>query len=195
MGGKGPAAKLAAVRHAAAMSWKPFRPSEELFHIEIIACCNKYIWASDCDAYVVMRDTENGPEMAVRGTWKEARPVWDVLVLAHEQLHKILTQYSVPETPPGDESPWVPFEPTSTVRVRETSCCGQYEWASQGGVFFVLQRTADGLLETSRGQYRSARQEWDRLVEEHRISHLTFPRKAVAHRRGKAGHPSNEASE
>ncbi|MEU4576868.1 hypothetical protein [Nonomuraea sp. NPDC023979] len=195
MGRKGRAARFAAIKHAAGISWEPFNSSKEPSIIEVIACCNTYVWAIDNDTYVVLRKTKDGPEMAARGAWEEARPVWDILVLAHEQHHEILSQYGVPKMSHSAETTWIPFVPAGTVRIRETSCCGIYEWASQGGLFFVLQRTADGLLETARGQYRFARQKWDHLLEEHRKTHLPMVRKVGAQKRGRVKDTTSEAAE
>lgn len=191
--GKGAEARLAAIRHASDIAWELCRTSLERFQVECVSCCDMYIWASENDVYVVMRHTDKSLEIAVRGAWEEARPVWDLLLLAHEQQHAILSEYSVPKRPSTSGQSWVPFEPVGTVRIRETSCCGIYEWASQGGIFFVLQRTVDGSLEIGRGQYRFARQEWDRLLQEHRQTHGSMPRKVKARGRGRGECPANKA--
>ncbi|MER6947078.1 hypothetical protein ABT294_23875 [Nonomuraea sp. NPDC000554] len=54
------------------------------------------------------------------------------------------------------------------LRVTETSCCGEYEWACQGGLFLVLRHGERGYEEAGRGTYRQARGVWDDLVLAHR---------------------------
>ncbi|MFI7643276.1 hypothetical protein [Nonomuraea sp. NPDC049400] len=68
---------------------------------------------------------------------------------------------------------WTPYRPTgSQLRVSHTSCCGQYEWASEGGRFFVLRSTNDGYEETGRGLYKQAMEVYIALAEHHRDKHL-----------------------
>jgi hypothetical protein len=63
---------------------------------------------------------------------------------------------------------WELYRSRGLLRVRETSCCGLYEWASEGGVFFVLRYVKGvGYQETGRGRYRDAREVWARLIAEH----------------------------
>lgn len=70
---------------------------------------------------------------------------------------------------------WEPFQSDRCdhLRVTETSCCGIYEWAGQGGLFFVLRYNGQGYEETGRGLYRNARVVWDDLVHAHAQSHLS----------------------
>jgi hypothetical protein len=69
---------------------------------------------------------------------------------------------------------WVRYEPVgSLLRVSRTSCCGRFEWASEGGHFFVLRSTDDGgYEETGRGLYRQAIDVYVTLAEHHRAEHL-----------------------
>lgn len=187
MDGEGAVAKYGALRRMTAITWKPYQTIPELLEIDSILCCDIHIWASGDDSYVVIRRTEDGLEEAVRGSWEKARPVWELLMQAHEERHAIVHEYSAPKRSSVDESAWVPYHRRDSVRISETSCCGIYEWASQGGIFFVLKRTSDGYLETARGRYRFARQEWMRLLEEHREAHWKMPRQAKRRRGGKAG--------
>ncbi|GAB1819320.1 hypothetical protein HerbRD11066_24840 [Herbidospora sp. RD11066] len=69
---------------------------------------------------------------------------------------------------------WVPFQSTrgDRLRVSETACCGVYEWACQGGVYFILRYTKkNGYEETGRGLYREARALWDDLAIAHKLTH------------------------
>lgn len=186
MDGNGEVAKYAAIRRVAAISWKPCQDSSERHELNSVLCCDIYIWASENDVYIVMRRTEDGLEEAVRGSWETARPVWDLLMQAHEQRHAIVHEYSIRARPAAEKSGWIPYQRKDPVRISETSCCGVYEWASQGGVFFVLQRTGDGYLETARGRYRFARQEWIRLLDEHCETHRKVPSQTKRRRGGKS---------
>jgi hypothetical protein len=89
-----------------------------------------------------------------------------------------------PHTVEQDESTfeWVPYTPVgSMLRVSHTSCCGRFEWASEGGRFFVLRPADDGgYEETGRGRYRQALDVYIALAERHRAEHL---------RRGEAPEP------
>jgi hypothetical protein len=62
---------------------------------------------------------------------------------------------------------WAPYFSRGPLRVRETSCCGIYEWASEGGQYFVLRRTGDDYEESGRGRYGEARPVWARLLSDH----------------------------
>ncbi|GAA3660929.1 hypothetical protein GCM10022224_025440 [Nonomuraea antimicrobica] len=58
------------------------------------------------------------------------------------------------------------------IRITETSCCGAYEWACQGGQFLILRaRCPEGYEETGRGLYRQARSVWDLLISAHENEH------------------------
>ncbi|WP_113699203.1 hypothetical protein [Nonomuraea lactucae] len=74
---------------------------------------------------------------------------------------------------------WEPHNPRrGRLRVTETSCCGAYEWACQGGQYMVLRKS--GTEEAGRGPYRRARELWEDLVEEHDRGHtLAFPRRWI----------------
>ncbi|GAA2220604.1 hypothetical protein GCM10009850_122480 [Nonomuraea monospora] len=53
------------------------------------------------------------------------------------------------------------------LRIIETSCCGVYEWAGQGGQFLILRAAeSEGHEETGRGRYKHARRVWMRLIVE-----------------------------
>jgi hypothetical protein len=69
---------------------------------------------------------------------------------------------------------WVPYQPIGNLlRVSHTSCCGRFEWASEGGQFFVLRSTSGGgYEETGRGRYRQAMDVYIALAERHRDEHL-----------------------
>jgi hypothetical protein len=57
-------------------------------------------------------------------------------------------------------------------RIAETSCCGAYEWACEGGEYLVLRpRKGGGHEEAGRGRYVDARLVWNELVIEHRRGH------------------------
>jgi hypothetical protein len=67
---------------------------------------------------------------------------------------------------------WEPYRTVgSLLRVSHISCCGLYEWASEGGQFFVLRRIGDRYEETGRGLYRQARAVYIALAEHHRAEH------------------------
>ncbi|MEU7838669.1 hypothetical protein [Nonomuraea sp. NPDC049129] len=77
-----------------------------------------------------------------------------------------------PEPPPVL---WEPYQrpPRDRIRITETSCCGAYEWAAQGGHFLIL-RPAQELgryEETARGLYRRAREVWAELLIFHNLQH------------------------
>lgn len=58
------------------------------------------------------------------------------------------------------------------IRITETSCCGAYEWASQGGQFFVLRAAeSEGYEEAGRGRYTHAREIWMMLIAEFEKEH------------------------
>ncbi|TDC11384.1 hypothetical protein E1267_00055 [Nonomuraea longispora] len=62
----------------------------------------------------------------------------------------------------------------SRLRIHETSCCGEYELASEGGEYFVLRWTKNSAYEeTSRGIYGRAAQAWRALAEAHVCSRRT----------------------
>ncbi|GGP05438.1 hypothetical protein GCM10012278_24970 [Nonomuraea glycinis] len=71
---------------------------------------------------------------------------------------------SAPDAP---EPYWEPYlRPRGDhIRIKETSCCGVYEWASQGGQFFVLRAVyPEGYEEAGRGCYKHAREVWVMLI-------------------------------
>ncbi|SEN11422.1 hypothetical protein [Nonomuraea pusilla] len=58
------------------------------------------------------------------------------------------------------------------IRIIETSCCGAYEWACQGGQFLILRaKDPEGFEETGRGLHKQARLIWDALIAEHENEH------------------------
>ena len=64
---------------------------------------------------------------------------------------------------------WEPYMPRSAnLRVTETSCCGTYEWCSEGGQFLVLRYNGKCYEEAARGRYAEARLVWNKLVQGHR---------------------------
>ncbi|GAA1681064.1 hypothetical protein GCM10009733_092250 [Nonomuraea maheshkhaliensis] len=75
--------------------------------------------------------------------------------------------------PPEPVFEWVPYTPIgSALRITHTSCCGRYEFACEGGRFFVLRPVAGGSYEeTGRGLYRHALTIYTALVEHHRAEH------------------------
>jgi hypothetical protein len=69
---------------------------------------------------------------------------------------------------------WEPYlrPPGDYIRITETSCCGVYEWASQGGQFFVLRAAGpEGYEEAGRGRYKHAREVWTMLIAEFEKEH------------------------
>lgn len=63
---------------------------------------------------------------------------------------------------------WRPYIPTGAqIRVAETSCCGEYEFCSEGGQYFILRNLAGEHEETARGVYADTRETWSELVAEH----------------------------
>ncbi len=68
---------------------------------------------------------------------------------------------------------WEPYQSWGNrLRVTETSCCGKYEWACQGGLFLILRHSViGGYEEAGRGRYREARALWDELIHEHDQKH------------------------
>ncbi|GAA3243373.1 hypothetical protein GCM10020216_070650 [Nonomuraea helvata] len=79
--------------------------------------------------------------------------------------------------PPEIEIPglrWEPYQrpPRDRIRITETSCCGAYEWACQGGQFLILRSQEPGRYEeAARGLYRQARQIWQALLVLHEEEH------------------------
>ncbi len=71
-----------------------------------------------------------------------------------------------------DDHPWEPHVVYGRTRVLETSCCGEYEWCCEGGLYVVLRDDRNGgHQETGRGVHADARAVWDELVLEHRSRH------------------------
>jgi hypothetical protein len=70
---------------------------------------------------------------------------------------------------------WEPYQrpPRDQIRIRETSCCGAYEWAGQGGHFLILRSAGrpGRYEETARGLYRQAREVWEALLAFHALQH------------------------
>jgi hypothetical protein len=63
---------------------------------------------------------------------------------------------------------WEPYIPRSPrLRVFATSCCGEYELASEGGQYFVLRHADDGYEETGRGVFADAAAAWLQLTDDH----------------------------
>ncbi|MGI5286657.1 hypothetical protein ACQEVF_25415 [Nonomuraea polychroma] len=66
-----------------------------------------------------------------------------------------------------DWSPWHPR--AARLRVHQTSCCGEYELAAEGGQYFVLRQAEGGsYVETARGAYAHAAQTYVDLTAQHR---------------------------
>ncbi|TMR89126.1 hypothetical protein [Nonomuraea basaltis] len=65
---------------------------------------------------------------------------------------------------------WGPYIPRCLrPRVCKTSCCGEFELASEGGQYLVLRPTGDGgYEETARGLYARAAQAYADLAFRHR---------------------------
>jgi hypothetical protein len=74
-----------------------------------------------------------------------------------------------------DDHAWETHVPRAITRVLQTSCCGEYEWCCEGGMYVVLRGDrSGGHQETGRsGLYAEARGIWDELVMEHRGRHGT----------------------
>jgi hypothetical protein len=68
---------------------------------------------------------------------------------------------------------WEPYTSSGGVlRVTHTSCCGLFEWAAEGGRFFVLRRTSGGgYEETGRGLHHQAIEVYKALVQDHHAWH------------------------
>ncbi|MGI5293032.1 hypothetical protein ACQEVF_58325 [Nonomuraea polychroma] len=68
---------------------------------------------------------------------------------------------------------WEPYKPSGAkLRSSHTSCCGQYEWACEGGLFLVLRRSSNGRYEeTGRGVHNQAIAVYIALVEQHNRDH------------------------
>lgn len=102
--------------------------------------------------------------------------------------------------PPDEPVPeWEPYlrPPKDRIRITETSCCGAYEWACQGGQFLTLRRTPTGQYEeTARGLYRHARPVWQALLILHEDEHKRKARARVAARPKQRGRalPGNPAA-
>ncbi|MGW7484408.1 hypothetical protein ACWGH8_38225 [Nonomuraea muscovyensis] len=65
---------------------------------------------------------------------------------------------------------WEPYVQYGMLRVRETSCCGEYEWCCEGGLYFVLRHNGEGYEATPRRRYADARPVWEALIRTHRHS-------------------------
>ena len=64
-------------------------------------------------------------------------------------------------------SEWEPHIPYGPFQVTETSCCGEYEWCSEGGKFLILRFNGEHYEETGRGRYLDARPVWEGLLKRH----------------------------
>lgn len=77
---------------------------------------------------------------------------------------------------PDPDVPGLRWEPylrpwRDYIRITETSCCGVYEWAGQGGQFFVLRTAGESYEEAGRGRYKHARELWMMLMAEFERTH------------------------
>lgn len=78
---------------------------------------------------------------------------------------------------------WEPYIPRGPqMRIAETSCCGEYELASEGGQYLVLRRTAGVYEETGRGRYVYATALYILLTSWHVCpeTEISVPRQAPA---------------
>jgi hypothetical protein len=74
------------------------------------------------------------------------------------------------------EDTWQPFVPRADrLRIADTSCCGAYELASEGGQYFVLKPEGDGHMETGRGTHAHAAGIFTRLAAHHRCARPSAP--------------------
>jgi len=63
---------------------------------------------------------------------------------------------------------WNPHTPhIGRVHVHQISCCDEYQFASEAGVYFLLRRTEDGYEETARGPYALTARIWLELTQHH----------------------------
>jgi hypothetical protein len=65
---------------------------------------------------------------------------------------------------------WEPHVPRSPrgARIHKTSCCGEYEFASEGGEYFVLRSARGGKYqEVGRGLYANALEVWKYFIACH----------------------------
>lgn len=77
------------------------------------------------------------------------------------------------------------------MRITETSCCGAYEWACQGGQFLILRaKHPNGYEETGRGLYKQARAVWTVLISEHAREHRDQDAAPKSRRRRAHGGPA-----
>ncbi|GAA1728018.1 hypothetical protein GCM10009734_36240 [Nonomuraea bangladeshensis] len=64
---------------------------------------------------------------------------------------------------------WEPYvQRGGTLRVQQTSCCGEYEWCCESGLYFVLRRSGEGYEATRRRRHAEAWPVWEALIRNHR---------------------------
>src|SRR5690606_19756409 len=63
---------------------------------------------------------------------------------------------------------WKPYVQYGMLRVRETSCCGEYEWCCEGGLYVVPRRDGGTYEATPRSRCAGARAAWEALIRNRR---------------------------
>ncbi|MER6944313.1 hypothetical protein ABT294_09845 [Nonomuraea sp. NPDC000554] len=66
------------------MRWEPFERLGERLRVTETSCCGEYEWVCQGGQYLVLRHGERGYEEAGRGTYRQARDLWDELVHRHD---------------------------------------------------------------------------------------------------------------
>ncbi|MFI7452399.1 hypothetical protein ACIBQX_33235 [Nonomuraea sp. NPDC049714] len=71
-------------------AWEPYRrPPKDRIRITETSCCGAYEWACRGGQFLILRQTTTGRyEETARGLYRHARPVWQALLVLHEDEHK-----------------------------------------------------------------------------------------------------------
>ncbi|SEN80256.1 hypothetical protein SAMN05660976_08351 [Nonomuraea pusilla] len=68
--------------------WEPFQSGRSnRLRVTETSCCGAYEWVCQGGLFLVLRHTKQGYEETGRGLYRQARAVWDALVIAHLLTH------------------------------------------------------------------------------------------------------------
>ncbi|MEQ4723748.1 hypothetical protein [Nonomuraea sp. B19D2] len=89
-------------------------------------------------------------------------------------MSEVTPGLEVQHEPASDGFTWEPYTSGrgAVLRVRDTSCCGVYDLASEGGQYLILRKDGkEGYEETARGVHANAVAAYIALVQKHLQTH------------------------